>query len=90
MRRDRMRVGAAVVDITPNRPLDLTGFVGRENPSVGVLDRITTRALYLGGKQPFVIVVCDVHSIPTPLAWRMRKRVAEGVGVPFELSLIHI
>ena len=79
-----MRVGAAVVDITPDRPVDLTGFVGRKNPSVGVLDEITTRAFYFEGEQPFVIVVCDVHSIPTPLAWRMRRKVAEGVGVPFE------
>jgi len=79
-----MRVGVAVVDITPDKPVDLTGFVERQNPSVGVLDRITTRAFYLVGKRPFMLVVCDVHSIPTPLAWRMRKEIAKGVGVPFE------
>jgi hypothetical protein len=42
-----MNVGAAQIDITPQPGIDLSGFAAREQPSIGVLDPLYARALYV-------------------------------------------
>lgn len=76
-----MRVGVALYDITPDEPVDLAGYVERCNPSDGVLDRLYVRALYIEHERSFTVLTCDVHSIPTPFAMRLRRMVAEEIGV---------
>src|SRR5438094_8356915 len=42
-----MNVGAAQIDITPDRAVDLSGFAARIQPSIGVLDPVFAKCLYL-------------------------------------------
>lgn len=42
-----MRVGTAVIDITPPVGAELCGFVARRQPSTGVHDRLLARSLYV-------------------------------------------
>lgn len=42
-----MRCGAAQTDITPERAVELCGFVARTQPSLGVHDRLGARALFV-------------------------------------------
>lgn len=42
-----MKVGVAQVDITPEPGCELSGFAARTQPSIGVLDRLQAKALYL-------------------------------------------
>lgn len=44
-----MRCGAATVDITPDGPVELSGYVARRQPSTGIRDRVFGRALCLEG-----------------------------------------
>src|SRR5262245_19056017 len=42
-----MNVGAAQIDITPQVGCELSGYAARVQPSVGVLDRLFAKAIYL-------------------------------------------
>jgi neutral ceramidase len=42
-----MNLGVSQLDITPDHPLDLSGFAARTQPSTGVLDPIYLKCLYL-------------------------------------------
>ena len=57
----RLRVGAAVVDITPEKlPVSMTGGF-QDRMATGVQDRLHARALVLAdGKNTIAIVVCDI------------------------------
>lgn len=41
-----MKIGAAQWDITPEPGVELCGFLGREQPSIGIQDSLKARALY--------------------------------------------
>lgn len=42
-----MNIGVEQADITPPVGVELSGFIAREQPSTGILDRLHARALYL-------------------------------------------
>ncbi|APZ91951.1 neutral/alkaline non-lysosomal ceramidase N-terminal domain-containing protein [Fuerstiella marisgermanici] len=52
-------IGAAVVDITPDYPVRLTGYGNRATESEGVAAKIHARALVIGGKNVAVIAPRD-------------------------------
>ncbi len=57
--------GAAQIDITPDWPVDLCGFVAREQPSTGIHDRLYARALYLeGGGKRLLWLHADLLGFP--------------------------
>ena len=47
-----LRAGAARIEITPPVGIDLTGYLARQNPSVGVRDPLYVRALVLDDYDP--------------------------------------
>ncbi len=82
-----LRAGAARIDITPNlttqRSLDLTGFIARQNPAIGVRDPLYARALVLdeGGRQ-IAIVSCDLLGFSAALVDDIRGHIAEATEIP--------
>ena len=68
-----MNVGAAEIDITPDFPVELSGFALRPQPSSGVEDSIFARALYLeGGAERLLWIACDVIAFDRELVERFR------------------
>ena len=57
-----MNIGAAEIDVTPDFPVDLSGFGLRTQPSLGVLEPIFARALFLddddGGDEKLLWIAC--------------------------------
>lgn len=77
------RAGAAVVDITPDRPMWLAGYGGRNRPSEGVAHRIFAKALALeelGGGQ-MIFVTLDLIHVPRSLREAVEKSVAARHGI---------
>lgn len=70
-----MRVGVALVDITPPAGLAMAGFGARTLPAKGVHDRLTARALVVDDT---AIVVADVIGVSADMSERIRMR----CGVP--------
>jgi hypothetical protein len=77
-----MNVGTAKVDITPQGPVDLTGFLVRAQPSTGVLDPIFARALYVeSGSGRLLWVHADLLGFERPLVARFRKWARSRLGL---------
>jgi hypothetical protein len=81
-----LRAGAARIDITPDlaaRPIDLTGFIARQNPAVGVRDPLYVRALVLeeGGRQ-LALISCDLLGFSTALVEELRDHIDEAIAIP--------
>ncbi|MEO2017971.1 MAG: neutral/alkaline non-lysosomal ceramidase N-terminal domain-containing protein, partial [Fuerstiella sp.] len=72
-------IGAAVVDITPDYPVRLTGYGNRATESTGVARNIHARALAIGGntEQPLTILVtvdnCGVPASVTEAVFAKAK-----------------
>ena len=66
-----MKAGVALVDITPDRPLLMAGFAARTEPSLGVHDALTVRALIVDDT---ALVVADVIGLDEDLVARVRQR----------------
>jgi len=78
-----MMAGFAEVDITPSGEVDLSGYVGREQPSVGVRDPISCTALALSdGMRRAVLVSCDLIGLTYESVDRVRAYVAARAGAP--------
>lgn len=67
----KLKAGAAAFDITPPSGLSLAGFAARSQPSIGVHDPLTARAIVVGDT---AIVVADVIGIHRESSARIRQR----------------
>ena len=77
-----LRAGVARIDITPPVGVDLTGFIARQNPSVGVRDPLYARALVLDDDdQQVALVSCDLLGLDRDLVVEIRDRIALATGI---------
>jgi len=80
---NKLRAGAATVDISPRRNLFLFGYPNIKRISTGIHDPLLSSALFLDdGAQPVIFVTNDIIFITKDLAQRARRRIAEQTGVP--------
>jgi neutral ceramidase len=63
--------GAAIVDITPVKGMHMAGFAARTEPSLGVHDPLTARAVVVGDT---AIVAIDVVGLHEDMSARIRQR----------------
>jgi hypothetical protein len=83
-RAEGLRAGAAKVDVTPPVGHALWGYASRrDQPSLGVLDRLHARALVLEvGKDRLAIVSLDLGRAPTRASFaRIRTKALKSAGV---------
>ena len=77
-----MRVGAGRADITPSYDVELSGYVKREQPALGVADRIIVRvAVFEAGEGRVAVVSLDLLELPRDLADELRTIAASVIGV---------
>ena len=77
-----MIVGAAQVDVTPEKTIELSGFAAREQPMAGVLDRIHVKAIYLAqGDQNLIWLHADVLALGAEMVKNIRAWAASELGV---------
>jgi hypothetical protein len=77
-----LRAGAARLEITPPVGVDLTGFVARENPNIGVRDPLYVRALVLDDDDRQVALIsCDLLGFDRELTIEIRDRIALATGI---------
>jgi hypothetical protein len=78
-----MRVGAANIDISPESPVDLSGFAARTQPMTGQHDPIHAKALYLGhGGRKLLWLHCDVLALSRDFVREFREFAATELNVP--------
>lgn len=76
--------GAAVVDITPDYPVRLSGYGGRREPSAGIAQRLHAKALALGDDAAGAAVMVTVDNCGVPAA--MRAEVLRRLQVDTSVS----
>lgn len=68
-----MKSNVAEIDITPAFEVELSGFAAREHPSIGVLEPIYARALYLDDeKEKLLWIACDVIALEREFVEKFR------------------
>jgi hypothetical protein len=78
------KAGAAVVDITPDGPMWLAGYGGRNRPSEGVAQRLFAKALAIedGAGAQMVFVTLDLIHVPRALREGVESAVAATPTFP--------
>lgn len=80
-----LHAGAAMREITPDRPVWMDGYGARDRPSEGVYAPLSARALALRqGDATAVIVSADVLNFDREQECRIRAKIAAATGVPVE------
>lgn len=88
----RLHAGAARVDITPEKPVKLSGYASRKDLSAGVHDPLSARVLvFENGSQRLVLVSADLIGYYNGTADYFRKAILEACDLqPAELFLCAI
>jgi putative membrane-bound dehydrogenase-like protein len=78
-----MSVGVARVDVTPDYPVRLSGFLGRNNESEGVRQKIHAKALAFGSDNTSsaVLIAVDNLAIPDRMVTELAARLEKKAGL---------
>lgn len=77
------RAGVATIDITPPPGCDLSGFIARQNPSVGVQDPVFVRALTLDdGQTTIALLTCDLLGLEARTVATIRQQIEQATRIP--------
>ncbi len=77
-----MKLGTAVIDITPAAGVELSGYVARRQPSTGVHDPLYTRALWLrAGTGRLLWLHADVIGFEHDFVVTLRQHLAPLLGL---------
>lgn len=78
-----LTAGAAVRDITPGKPLFLTGYPNVPRISTGAHDPLLASALYLSdGKTPLLLIGLDILYISPKSTSLCRQAINKATGIP--------
>ncbi len=82
-------IGVAKVDITPDFPVRMNGFLVRKEESVGIRQPIWAKALAVGqDKHAAVVITLDGLGIPAEITAKVGKQLQEQSGLdPARLSI---
>ena len=77
-----LRIGAAEVDITPPRPMRMSGYF-HERLSTGTKDPLLAKALvFAQGETRAALVFCDLIGVPAKVSARARQLASAKTGIP--------
>jgi hypothetical protein len=77
-----MILGTSQIDITPKPGVELSGFAARIQPSVGVLDPLFAKAMYIAdGDEKLLWVHCDLIGFDRAIVHAFRAWAREQLGL---------
>ena len=81
---EMMKIGIAIVNITPEKPIWLNGYSSRNKPSEGVIHPIYAKALAFEDKtgSKSVLVTTDIIGFNPKLSGKIANRVKNEFGIP--------
>lgn len=81
---ERMEVGVARIDITPEEPIRLAGYGHRKKEvSEGIIHRLEAKALAFGSDEdgPSILITADMIGIPGHLTAKLADQLSEKIGI---------
>jgi len=78
-----MNVGVARIDITPERPIRLTGYSNRDNPFEGVHHKLWAKAMAFGNEKEgyTILITVDLLGIPGGITEKVRLELNDAIGL---------
>jgi len=77
-----MLIGTSQIDITPKIGVELSGFAARVQPSIGVLDPLSAKAIFLdSGKTKLLWIHCDLVGFDRSIVESFRAWSRESIGL---------
>ena len=77
-----MNIGTSEIDITPKPGVELSGFAARTQPSIGILDPLFAKALYLvDGHERLLWLHCDLVGVDHAVVAAFRRWADEKLGL---------
>ncbi|HEX4122286.1 MAG TPA: hypothetical protein VH619_16840 [Verrucomicrobiae bacterium] len=77
-----MNLGTSQIDITPDAGVQLSGFAARTQPSIGVLDSLFAKALYLEDRgQQLLWIHCDLIGFDPEIVRSFRRWALDRFGL---------
>jgi hypothetical protein len=77
-----MKVGTSQIDITPKPGVELSGFAARAQPSVGVLDPLFAKAVFLAnGTERMLWIHCDLVGFAREIVLEFREWAQQRLGL---------
>jgi len=84
-----MQIGTSQIDITPAEGVELCGFAARTQPSVGVLDSLYAKCVYLvAGDERFLWLHADLIGFERSFVESFRQWVQRQLGLPGERVML--
>ncbi|MFB3896766.1 MAG: neutral/alkaline non-lysosomal ceramidase N-terminal domain-containing protein [bacterium] len=84
-----LQAGTAKIDITPPVGIELTGFIYRQQPSVGVHDPLFAKAVVIDdGTTQLALVSCDLLALSRDSVKTIRQKITKNSGIPSANILI--
>ncbi len=84
-----LKAGAFAVNITPSRPVPLSGYAGRAQPSTGVHDSIYARAfVFDDGQTRACLIQADLIGFSFEFAEEINQEVEKNTGIPKQNSFL--
>ncbi len=81
--RPAMTLGVAQVDITPAKPVLMSGYEARKTPFTGVHDPLFASALYFSGEGTAVVLItADVIGFRAEFVDEVRAAISARTGIP--------
>jgi len=82
------RIGLAKARVTPEEPIRMAGYGGREKPSQGVLSDLHVKAMAIegAGARPALLVTADLINFRAPTWQEICRRIGEKTGLPVSLE----
>ncbi len=85
----KLQAGAAIIDVTPQKPMFLHGYPHVERISEGIHDPLYASALIIdNGEMQIGFCAVDVVFISREIAAKVRKRVYKQTGIPEQNLMI--
>jgi neutral ceramidase len=77
-----MKVGTSQIDITPKPGVELSGFAARTQPSIGVLDPLFAKAVFLANvSERLLWIHCDLVGLDREIVLEFREWARQQLGL---------
>jgi hypothetical protein len=84
-----MQIGTSQIDITPAEGAELSGFAARTQPSIGTLDSLSARCIYLvQGDERLLWIHADLIGFERSFVESFRKWISRNLGLPGECVML--
>lgn len=88
-KKDLIRAGFSEVNITPEKPIIMSGYGSRDKPFEGIRDSLYAQAMYLAqGEEEVLLITCDLIGHSHRQVQLLKEMIEKETGIPANKILV--